>query len=125
MTILLLAVSAVVAWAHVFVGFNLFYFTMLVLGMQGMPRRYYDHLPAFHTGHLVATVGSWIMVAGLLMMAANLVRGFFRKTEAPANPWGGVTLEWTVPSPPPVENFAEQPVITCAPYTFNPKDKAA
>ncbi len=118
---------AVVAWAHVFVGFNLLYFTMLVLGVQGMPRRYYDHLSSFHGGHLVATVGSWILVAGLLMMFANLVRGLFRKAEVPANPWGGVTLEWSVPSPPPLENFATPPVITEPPYTFNPppKEKAA
>jgi cytochrome c oxidase subunit 1 len=112
--------SAVVAWVHIFVGFNLLYFTMLVLGMQGMPRRYYDHLPGFHTGHVVATVGSWILVAGLVMMVVNLVRGLFRKAEVPANPWGGVTLEWSIPSPPPVENFEELPVITLPPYTFNP-----
>jgi cytochrome c oxidase subunit 1 len=111
--------SAIVAWAHIFVGFNLLYFTMFVLGMQGMPRRYYDHLPSFHHGHIVATVGSWIMVAGLLMMFANLVRGLFKKVEVPANPWGGVTLEWTIPSPPPLENFATPPVITEPPYTFN------
>jgi len=86
--------TAVVAWVHIFVGFNMLYFTMLVLGMQGMPRRYYDHLPGFHLGHLIATVGSWIMVAGLLLMVMNLVRGLFRKVEIPANPWGGVTLEW-------------------------------
>jgi cytochrome c oxidase subunit I len=115
--------TAVVAWVHIFVGFNMLYFTMLVLGMQGMPRRYYDHLPGFHLGHLVATVGSWILVAGLLMMIANLVRGLFRKVEIPANPWGGVTLEWTVPSPPPVENFDVLPVITEAPYTFNRASK--
>ncbi|HEX7505556.1 MAG TPA: cbb3-type cytochrome c oxidase subunit I [Polyangia bacterium] len=112
--------TAVVAWVHIFVGFNLLYFTMLVLGMQGMPRRYYDHLPGFHLGHLVATVGSWIMVAGLLLMVMNLVRGLFRKVEIPANPWGGVTLEWTVPSPPPVENFDVLPIITEDPYKFNP-----
>jgi cytochrome c oxidase subunit 1 len=112
--------AAVVAWVHIFVGFNLFYFTFLVLGMEGMPRRYYDHLPQFHTGHLVATVGSWIMVAGLLMMFVNLARGLFRETTVPANPWGGVTLEWTVPSPPPLENFEEIPVIDGPPYTFNP-----
>jgi cytochrome c oxidase subunit 1 len=112
--------SAVVAWVHIFVGFNLLYFTMFVLGMQGMPRRYYDHLPAFHTGHVVATVGSWILVAGLLMMLINLLRGLGHKTAVPANPWGGVTLEWTVPSPPPVENFAVPPVVTEPPYTFNP-----
>jgi cytochrome c oxidase subunit 1 len=115
--------TAVVAWVHIFVGFNMLYFTMLVLGMQGMPRRYYDHLPGFHLGHLVATVGSWIMVAGLLMMFMNLVRGLFRKVEIPANPWGGVTLEWTVPSPPPVENFEVLPVITEDPYSFNPVAK--
>jgi cytochrome c oxidase subunit 1 len=115
--------TAVVAWVHIFVGFNMLYFTMLVLGMQGMPRRYYDHLPGFHLGHLVATVGSWIMVAGLLMMIMNLVRGLFRKVEIPANPWGGVTLEWTVPSPPPVENFDVLPVITEDPYSFNPVAK--
>jgi cytochrome c oxidase subunit 1 len=112
--------TAVVAWVHIFVGFNMLYFTMLVLGMQGMPRRYYDHLPGFHLGHLIATVGSWIMVAGLLLMVMNLVRGLFRKVEIPANPWGGVTLEWTVPSPPPVENFDVLPVITEDPYRFNP-----
>ena len=115
--------TAVVAWVHIFVGFNLLYFTMLVLGMQGMPRRYYDHLPGFHLGHLIATVGSWIMVAGLLIMIMNLVRGLFHKVEVPANPWGGVTLEWTVPSPPPVENFDVLPVITEAPYSFNPVSK--
>ena len=115
--------TAIVAWAHIFVGFNLLYFTFLVMGVQGMPRRYYDHLPRFHTGHQIATVGSWIMVAGLLMMVINLVRGLFRKTTVPANPWGGVTLEWTVPSPPPVENFEVLPTITEPPYTFNPPAK--
>jgi cytochrome c oxidase subunit 1 len=117
--------TAIVAWVHIFIGFNMLYFTMLVLGMQGMPRRYYDHLPGFHTGHLVATVGSWILVAGLLLMFGNLVRGLFRKVEVPANPWGGVTLEWTVSSPPPVENFHVLPVITEAPYTFNPKEQVS
>ena len=77
------------------VGFNLFYFTMLVMGMQGMPRRYYDHLPQFHTGHLVATVGSWILVAGLVLMFCNLVVGLLRGEKAVDNPWGGLTLEWT------------------------------
>jgi cytochrome c oxidase subunit 1 len=115
--------TAVVAWAHMFVGFNMLYFTMLVLGMQGMPRRYYDYLPNFRVGHLIATVGSWILVAGILIMVFNLVRGLLRKTEVEANPWGGVTLEWTVPSPPPVENFEKQPVITEPPYTFNPAPK--
>jgi cytochrome c oxidase subunit I len=115
--------TAIVAFVHIFVGFNMLYFTFLVLGMEGMPRRYFDHLPQFHSGHIHATIGSWIMVTGLLIMFTNLIRGLFRKTTIPANPWGGVTLEWTIPSPPPVENFEVPPVITEPPYTFNPKVK--
>jgi cytochrome c oxidase subunit I len=114
---------AAVAFATIFLGFNLFYFSFLILGVQGMPRRYYDHLPVFHSSHIHATVGSWIMVTGLLIMLANLVRGLFRKVQVPANPWGGVTLEWTVPSPPPTENFETLPVVTGAPYRFNPVAK--
>ena len=117
--------TAVVAFILLFVGFNLFYFTFLVLGVQGMPRRYYDHLPGFQVGHQVATVGSWIMVTGLLTMVVNLVRGLFRQVAVPANPWGGVTLEWTISSPPPAENFEVEPVITEPPYTFNPVPKEA
>jgi len=108
------------SWVPMFVGFNLLYFTMLVLGVMGMPRRYYDHLPQFHTGHVIATVGSWFLVAGLVAMFANLLYAAFKGPAAPANPWGGVTLEWTVPSPPPVENFEGDPVIPAHPYTFNP-----
>jgi cytochrome c oxidase subunit I len=115
--------TATVAWVHMVVGFNMLYFTFLVMGVQGMPRRYYDHLPAFHLGHQIATVGSWILVAGILIMVVNLIRGLSRKTAVPGNPWGGVTLEWTIPSPPPVENFEELPTITEPPYTFNPPTK--
>ena len=49
-------------------------------------------------------------------MFYNLLRGLRYGTKAPDNPWGGTTLEWTIPSPPPVENFEEIPVITTGPY---------
>jgi cytochrome c oxidase subunit 1 len=111
---------ATFAWFPMFIGFNMLYFTMLVLGMEGMPRRYYDHLPQFHTGHVVATVGSWILVSGLLIFLGNFVVALFKEEKAEANPWGGVSLEWTIPSPPPVENFVEVPTITGPPYHFNP-----
>ncbi len=105
-----------VAWALIFIGFNMLYFTMLILGFEGMPRRYYDHLPQYHTGHVVATVGSWILVLGLLIMIFNLVRALKRGPKAEANPWQGTTLEWQVPSPPPHENFEEIPVVDRGPY---------
>jgi cytochrome c oxidase subunit 1 len=110
------AISA--AWFPLFVGFNLLYFTMLILGLEGMPRRYYVHLPQYHTLHVVATVGSWFLVAGLLMFIGTMARAAFRGEKAEANPWGGVTLEWTIASPPPVENFAEIPTVMTGPYHF-------
>jgi cytochrome c oxidase subunit 1 len=101
------------------VGFNMLYFTMLVMGYQGMPRRYYDHLPQFHDGHIVATVGSWFLVAGLLLMIGNLARAVFKGEKAPDNPWQGTTLEWQVPSPPPLENFDKIPHVDREPYAHN------
>jgi cytochrome c oxidase subunit 1 len=109
---------AKLAWIPIFVGFNLFYFTMLVIGAQGMPRRYFDHLPQFHAGHVLASTGAFLMVAGLLLMFHNLGRALRRGPPAPANPWGGVTLEWSVPSPPPLEDFDALPPIPERPYTF-------
>jgi cytochrome c oxidase subunit 1 len=110
--------AATVAWGLMFVGFNALYFTMLVLGFMGMPRRYYDHLPQFHTAHVVATVGSWPLVAGIFLLLATLLWALRRGGPAPANPWGGVTLEWQVPSPPPANDFAAIPVIDRPTYVF-------
>ena len=107
-----------VAWFPMFIGFNLLYFTMLVLGMQGMPRRYYTHLPVYHTAHVVATVGSWLLVGGLLHFFGTLGYAVFRGKKTVGNPWHGVTLEWQIPSPPPVENFEEIPTVTTGPYHF-------
>jgi cytochrome c oxidase subunit 1 len=110
---------ATVAWALMFAGFNILYFSMIILGLRGMPRRYYDYLPEYTDLNVVATVGSWIMVTGLLLMFINLFRGAFRGEPAGPNPWGGLTLEWTLSSPPPSENFATPPVITRGPYDFD------
>ncbi|MBD3334639.1 MAG: cytochrome c oxidase subunit I, partial [Candidatus Eisenbacteria bacterium] len=105
-----------VAWGFMMVGFNMLYFTMLVLGWLGQPRRYYDYIPEFQTGHVIATVGSWILVAGLVLFAAELIRSVRKGEPASRNPWGATTLEWQIASPPPAENFAEIPTVTRGPY---------
>lgn len=108
-----LAIFASVVMA---VGFNALYFPFLMLGWKGNPRRYYDYLPEFQPLQFVATIGSWVLAAGLVLMAANLIYSLFRGKRAAANPWGGVTLEWTVSSPPPHENFSDIPVVTEGAY---------
>lgn len=102
----------------IFIGFNMLYFTMFILGYMGMPRRYWDYLPQYQYLHIIATVGSWILVSGILLMFGNLHRAKKRGKKASSNPWGGVTLEWTTPSPPPVENFDTIPTIKYGPYDY-------
>jgi cytochrome c oxidase subunit 1 len=106
------------AWAFIFVGFNTTFFPLFVLGMNGMPRRYYDYLPQFQTGNMIATIGSWILVSGVVLMLLNLYRATQKGEESGSNPWGGASLEWHVPSPPPHDNFDEIPVVETKPYDF-------
>jgi cytochrome c oxidase subunit 1 len=100
------------------VGFNVTFFSMFILGYKGMPRRWAEYPVQFQSLHIVATVGSWILAAGILAMAWNFARSLYRGEAAPANPWGGLTLEWAVPSPPPTENFSEIPTVSDWPYSF-------
>ena len=97
-------------------GFNCLYFPMFIMGYMGMPRRYYDYLPEFQPYHITSTIGSWILVSGILFMYINLYMGLRNGKKATDNPWGGTTLEWTISSPPILENFKEIPTVTTGPY---------
>ena len=99
-----------IGWLTFFIGFLALYSPMFYLGMQGMPRRYYDYLEEFHSANILSTLGSWVMTVGLVIILINLFRSAKVGPIATINPWKGKTLEWTVPSPPPVENFDEIPV---------------
>jgi cytochrome c oxidase subunit 1 len=107
------------AWLMMTVGFNTLYFPMFILGYLGMPRRYYDYLPQYQPLHIIATVGSWILALGIFTALINLWISMRKGPKAGPNPWGGKTLEWTVPSPPPVENFHDIPVVTAGPYDYS------
>jgi cytochrome c oxidase subunit 1 len=110
--------QAVWGWLILTIGFNLLYFPMLILGWEGMPRRYYDYPPQFHTLHLISTIGSWILVAGLIWIFSNLIQALRKGEKAGDNPWGAATLEWQISSPPPTENFEKIPVVERGPYEF-------
>jgi cytochrome c oxidase subunit 1 len=99
-----------------FIGFNLLYFPMFILGIMGMPRRYYDYLPEFTGLNMLSTVGSWILGLGILIIVVNLLRPRKATPEELKNPWNGRTLEWRIESPPTLENFAEIPEVNHGPY---------
>jgi cytochrome c oxidase subunit I+III len=98
----------------VFVGFNLAFFPMHVLGLQGMPRRVYTYPGDMGWGpaNLISTVGAFTLATGVLVFLANAVWSIRRGAEAPADPWGGGTLEWATESPPAPYNFPAVPIVT-------------
>ncbi len=113
-----------IAFAIFFVGFNMLYFPMMIAGLMGMPRRYYDYLPEFHLPNMISTFGSWVLVTGLLLMLGNLIAGLRKKNQPKVgrDPWGGITLEWQTLSPPPVQNFDRMPVLPKdGPYDYEHK----
>jgi len=108
-----------VAFWHLFVGFNTLYFPMFIMGWLGMPRRYFDYLPEFQIYHLISTIGSWILIAGVLIMITNLIKALVSgKKFTEKNPWGGETLEWQIETPPIHENFYEIPTVHETPYQY-------
>jgi cytochrome c oxidase subunit 1 len=96
-----------------FIGFNVAFFPMHILGLQGMTRRIYTY--GADTGwqglNLLATAGALVIAAAMLVFIANVVRSLRRGEPAGDNPWRASTLEWATASPPPRYNFVRQPVI--------------
>ncbi|MEM8910331.1 MAG: cytochrome c oxidase subunit I, partial [Planctomycetota bacterium] len=89
-----------------------------VLGRRGMPRRYATYDPEFATLHFWSTMGALLLGAGLLYALVTLLVSLVKGKRAPANPWGGATLEWHCTSPPPYYNF-ERPPVVGDPYDFH------
>jgi cytochrome c oxidase subunit 1 len=116
---------AKLSWLLMTIGFNTLYLPFLILGYLGMPRRYYHYLPQFETLQRIATVGSWVLVLGMIIMFVNLFLALRRGAKAPPNPWGGETLEWKTPSPPPLENFHEIPIVEKGPYDYSKYEQPA
>lgn len=115
---------AKISWFLVFVGFNVTFFPQFFLGIQGMPRRYATYPAEFESLMSLSTYGSWILGLGVIIMTVNLIQGLIKGEKAPQNPYGSLSLEWQVPSPPPLENFEEIPQITDWTYGYGKKKEA-
>jgi cytochrome c oxidase subunit 1 len=95
------------------IGFNLTFFPMHILGLNGMPRRVYTYPEGlgFETLNRLETVGAFILGFSFLIFLINIIKTTRGPRNAPADPWNGATLEWAIPSPPQEWNFAEIPVV--------------
>jgi cytochrome c oxidase subunit 1 len=95
------------------IGFNLTFFPMHFLGLNGMPRRVYTYAAESNFGfwNLMETVGSFLLGLSFAVFLYNLWKTFRSGAKAPADPWNGATLEWAIPSPPQEWNFTEIPHV--------------
>ncbi|HEY4320006.1 MAG TPA: cytochrome c oxidase subunit I [Gemmatimonadales bacterium] len=96
------------------IGFNLTFFPMHFAGLLGMPRRVYTYPGSLGLDgyNLASTIGAWILGFSFLVFIYNVIKTTRASVHAPADPWGGATLEWSIPSPPQEWNFNVEPVVT-------------
>ncbi|HWV22822.1 MAG TPA: cytochrome c oxidase subunit I [Thermomicrobiales bacterium] len=96
-----------------FIGFNLTFFPMHFLGLEGMPRRYWSYGvgSGWEFWNAVVSFGAYLLGASMLLFIFNIGRSLQHGQRAGSNPWDAPSLEWATTSPPPAYNFAQIPVI--------------
>ena len=108
-----------------FIGVYCIFMPMHFLGLAGHPRRYSDtsgvnYLAPLHSVHFFITMAAMITITAQLLFLFNLFHSMFAGEKASENPWNATTLEWSIPSPPPFDNFAGHvPSVYRGPYEFS------
>ncbi len=110
------------------IGFNGTFISLFYAGLIGEPRWSANVAPPYATANLIASLFAILIAASVFVTVYNVVITLRSGERADANEWGGKTLEWTVPTPVPLENFEHLPVITSTPYDYgipeaHPSDK--
>ncbi|WP_431323296.1 cytochrome c oxidase subunit I [Rhizobium sp. YTU87027] len=102
------------AFGLIFAGFNMTFFPMHILGLEGMPRRIYTYQPdtPWAGMNLFVSASAIILALGFVIFFIDVFRSARSGKPAGANPWQAATLEWATSSPPPAFNFARIPVVT-------------
>ena len=101
-----------------FIGANLTFFPMFPLGLQGMVRRISSYEPQYAGWNILSSLGAFLLGVSIVPFIANIVSSWLQGAKAPKNPWLATGLEWTVTSPPPLENFDEIPEVDTQPYDY-------
>jgi cytochrome c oxidase subunit 1 len=100
------------------IGFLGTFLSLFYAGLQGEPRWSANIAPPFATPNLIASLFTILIAASVFVLVYNVVISLVRGEVAEANEWGAKTLEWTIPTPVPLENFEQLPVVTSLPYDY-------
>ena len=107
-----------------FVFYNMVFFPMHQLGLQGHMRRIYDptvydFLKPLSGLNRFISISAFLLFASQILFLINFIGSWFRGRKASENPWEDTGLEWTTPSPPPHGNWVRTPRVYHPPYEFN------
>ncbi len=107
-----------------FIGVYAIFMPMHFIGLAGQLRRYPDasavqYLAPFQPVHTFMSIAAFVTIGAQLIFLFNLIWSLWKGKKAEINAWEATTLEWTVPSPPPHDNFAgHEPTVYRGPYEF-------
>jgi cytochrome c oxidase subunit I len=106
------------------IGFLGTFIALFYAGLEGEPRWSANVAPMFATANLIASLFAILIATSVFVLIYNVVISFIRGEVAATDEWGGKTLEWTVPTPVPLENFEHLPVVTSTPYEYGLSEPA-
>jgi len=106
-----------------FIAANCTFYPMHILGVGGVPRRYFEPTPFATWEHLqpintFISISAFIMGFSQLIFLGNVFYSLFWGPKADRNPWKSNSLEWTAPSPPGHGNFETPPIVFRGPYEY-------
>ncbi len=109
-----------------FIGTYCIFMPFHYLGLIGNVRRYQsfvdDFMQPYLGWHKFMTIAALITGAGQFIFLFNLIYSRFKGKPAPENPWNATSLEWTIPSPPPWNNFGDKhPIVYHDPFQYGVK----
>jgi cytochrome c oxidase subunit 1 len=113
--------DSTLGWLHFWlfeIGFLGTFLSLFIAGLQGEPRWSANIAPPFVPANTVASLFAIVIAASVFVLIYNVIYTLSRGEATEANEWGGKTLEWTIPTPVPLENFEELPVVTSLPYNY-------
>ncbi len=110
-----------------FIGFNLAFFPMHLLGLDGMPRRIatYSNESGWEALNMASTVGAFLIATSMIPFIVAVIAAFMRPKDQPNDPWNANTLEWWTTSPPPVHNFDDLPEVHSERPLFDARQSGA
>jgi cytochrome c oxidase subunit 1 len=107
------------------VGVYAIFMPMHFIGLAGHPRRYPDptkfpFLQELLPVHKFMSIAAFITIGAQLIFLSNFFWSLKKGKKATDNPWESTTLEWSIPSPPPHDNFGGRvPTVYRGAYEYS------